>query len=242
MKYAIFDLDGTVVNGYISTEFIHHLFGKGLFDAAEYGLFKTTLQSIREDKVTYDQFIDDWANSWARGISGQKVTDIETSSKHFIADNNHLFYDEAKEITKCLKKYGFKTYILSVGMSELVNLSCDCLNVDAAISTKVEHVNGIYTGKLLTTLHKINGKGLAIDNIIAKEESGNPYFAFGDSAGDTSMLERATYPVATNPQPELCRIANERNWHQFHIGDALGFVEDICSCKNSSNFFNLSPL
>jgi len=35
---------------------------------------------------------------------------------------------------------------------------------------------------------------------------------YSDSINDVPLLERVTHPVATNPDPRLRAIANERGW------------------------------
>jgi HAD superfamily hydrolase (TIGR01490 family) len=69
----------------------------------------------------------------------------------------------------------------------------------------IRGIPSLREGKVLRVGAWLQGQGLdwgSFDTI----------HCYSDSTNDLPLLERATHPVATNPGPELERIASERGW------------------------------
>ncbi|MDD5656880.1 MAG: HAD-IB family phosphatase, partial [Elusimicrobia bacterium] len=126
-----------------------------------------------------------------------------------------------------LKREGFRLVLLSAGVWETAEPAREFLGMDDVLATRVEVRNGIYTDRLLTTLHTRAGKGEAIDAYLRKRGRERPFLAFGDSTGDIPMLERARFPVALNPNEELRQEAGLRGWTSVRSGQAVEFVDGL---------------
>jgi phosphoserine phosphatase len=98
--------------------------------------------------------------------------------------------------------------------------------LDGYLSTMFEVKNGVFTGKVLSTL--ANGKHIVKD-IISKYKDNS--LAVGDSENDISMLEQVKVPICINPSEELLLEAKRRNWLVINDKDAASNLRKIIEEK-----------
>lgn len=101
--------------------------------------------------------------------------------------------------------------ILSASPQELVEVVARQVGAHRAIGTRVECVDGRYTGRVhdpfcygagkLERLRSVLGPGALADAA-----------AYADSMSDLPVLEASREPVAVNPDRRLHRVALERGW------------------------------
>ncbi|AIL32997.1 HAD family hydrolase [Basilea psittacipulmonis] len=85
------------------------------------------------------------------------------------------------------------------------------------IGTDPEIINGRYTGKAVGTPSYREGKIVRVHEWLAsmnkKIEDFEESWFYSDSINDIFLLEQVTYPVCTNPDDQLRKVAQERHWH-----------------------------
>lgn len=89
------------------------------------------------------------------------------------------------------------------------------------IATHPEYVDGHYTGRISGTASFKEGKVLRVnqwlgDMGLTLKDFERSYF-YSDSNNDLSLLEAVTHPIATNPNPALRRIAENRGWRILEL-------------------------
>lgn len=98
--------------------------------------------------------------------------------------------------------------------------------VEHLLGAEGEQHDGVYTGnpKPNVTITFQGGKLVRIQEWLAEQGLALDHFdeiwAYSDSRNDLPMLERATHPVAVNPDATLRQIASERGWpviDLFHL-------------------------
>ncbi len=102
--------------------------------------------------------------------------------------------------------------IISSSGTEVVEPIGDRLGVDLAIGTQMAIEDGHYSGEILFYAY---GEGKADAMRALAEERGYDLatsYSYTDSHTDLPMLEVVGHPVATNPDNELRKIAEERGW------------------------------
>ncbi|CAN5793117.1 HAD family hydrolase [soil metagenome] len=124
-----------------------------------------------------------------------------------------IVYDEALALIRSHREAGRKVFIVSASPIEVVAPLAAYLQVDDAIATRArvdEH--GRYTGEVEFSSHGSN-------KVIAMNELAERYdldlaasWAYSDSATDLPMLGAVGHPVAVNPDKELRRAAEARQW------------------------------
>lgn len=225
MKIALFDLDGTLVRGYISSSFVYHLCSKNIFSKSEILKVDDLRNAYLAKNISYDELVERWAIVWARGIGGRSFSEVMDEAIDFIKNSLHMFYEEGQKLMSLMKDNGFKTYIVSSAMHEIVKPSADFLRMDGYFSTEAEVKEGFYTGKILTDIHALDGKKRTISKLLEKFEIKQVDFAFGDSIADVGMLEKARIPVAINADERLKEVARHRGWRELPMEGVLNFVK-----------------
>lgn len=89
------------------------------------------------------------------------------------------------------------------------------------IGTTPEFVNGRFTGKFSGVPSYKEGKITRVQEWLASRgqqlsDFEQTYF-YSDSINDLPLLEKVSHPVATNPQPSLLKIAQERHWKILNL-------------------------
>jgi HAD superfamily hydrolase (TIGR01490 family) len=135
---------------------------------------------------------------------------------HWVADN--IFKSLRSDIVDILHQHKQSEHIVvivSATFSEFLEVVGQKLGVSNVIGTKLEVINGKYTGKVIKPLcfgenkakllkEFINQNGLKIDI--------SSSFAYADSIFDAPLLELVGNPVATYPDEDLRRLAEHSGW------------------------------
>ena len=88
--------------------------------------------------------------------------------------------------------------------------------IEHLIGSEAEQVDGVYTGRPQGTPSFREGKVTRTEQWLATldkawDDFGEIWF-YSDSSNDIPLLEHATHPVATNPDPGLLALAAKRHW------------------------------
>jgi HAD superfamily hydrolase (TIGR01490 family) len=144
------------------------------------------------------------------GWDVQTVRDIVAETLHHIVDP--LVYDEAVSLIEQHHLAGRDVIIVSASGAEVVEPIGEMLGADGVVATRMEIVDGRYTGGIEHYVYAEN-KARAIEELA--EASGydlSRSYAYSDSATDIHMLEVVGHPYAVNPDKELRKQANARGW------------------------------
>ncbi|MDQ7825938.1 MAG: HAD family phosphatase [Candidatus Eremiobacteraeota bacterium] len=230
--YALFDFDGTLSRGFISMDFLDYAHEKGLYSDKEYRHQMDILDKYKNKTMSYDDWVEEWGRSWARGLEGRKQSDLDAAAKVFFESFKGNIYPEAERIVAELRSRGYSTVMVSAGVSETADIAGRELGFDAVIATRCKVIDGVYTGELATSLHTASGKGKMVDELEAAY--GAPTFAFGDSSGDIGMLSRSRHPVCLNPNSELRTVARQKGWERMPISSGVTYLQDVLAREASS--------
>jgi phosphoserine phosphatase len=114
-----------------------------------------------------------------------------------------------RQLISELQKSGCDVWAVSSTNEWTIREAMKHLGIPAAkiLAAAVEVENGIITDRLIRVPSGI-GKPQAILEVIGRP----PDAAFGNSRWDAEMLRIARYAVAVNPNPDLEKLAREREW------------------------------
>jgi HAD superfamily hydrolase (TIGR01490 family) len=89
-------------------------------------------------------------------------------------------------------------------------------DIEHLIGSEAEQIDGVYTGKPSGTPSFRDGKVSRTEEWLASLDQGwqdfDEIWFYSDSSNDLPLLERATHPVATNPDAGLRALAGKRQW------------------------------
>ncbi|MET0448473.1 MAG: HAD family phosphatase, partial [Aeromicrobium sp.] len=87
------------------------------------------------------------------------------------------------------------------------------LGLTGALGTISEHVDGIYTGRLVGEMLHGEGKAVAVRGIVEREGLvPDDCYAYSDSSNDLPMLSLVGHPCAVNPDAALRAHAKAEGW------------------------------
>jgi HAD superfamily hydrolase (TIGR01490 family) len=222
---AFFDLDKTVIARSSTLAF-----GKPLYKAGFLG--RRAMMRMALAQLVYLLFgADEDQLKRARDellhlIEGWSRFDIERLVEETLTEvADPLVYAEALFLIDEHTRQGRDVYIVSASPEEIVRPIARHIGVPNVIATRVKTD---ITGRYVRELEQYAmGPGKAEAMVAVADRDGIDLagsYAYSDSATDLPMMEVVGHPVAVNPERELRKIAEERDWPilQFQRPVSLG--------------------
>lgn len=108
---------------------------------------------------------------------------------------------------------GQRVWLVTATPVELAAIISRRLGLTGALGTVAEHVDGVYTGRLVGDLLHGRAKAHAVRALAAREGLNlRRCTAYSDSSNDVPMLSVVGTAVAVNPDTGLREIARARGW------------------------------
>lgn len=211
-KFAVFDIDGTLVRWQLYHVIVSKLANEGVLGPdAKQKLRDTRMNWKRRQqdnsyKIYEQTLIEVYENSLAtmtEAAFDKHVMDV-------INEYKDQTYTYTRKLLEKLKKDGYFLLIISGSHNELVEQIGRYYGFNDWIGTTYQRKDGGFTGqKHIVSLDK----AAALDAFATKHKldyTGS--IAIGDTASDISMLEKVENPIAFNPDERLFKTAQERQW------------------------------
>ncbi len=209
---AFFDLDKTIVARSSAYAFGRQFMESGLITPS--GMMQMALGQAMYISGGHDhdqmEAARDQLSAMVTGWRADHVRRIAEESLHQVI--SPYVYKEAVELIRHHRALGHDVFIVSASAAELVEPIAAELGVRECVATRLEVVDGVYTGEVPFFCRGGN-KSSELRRIAAERgyELSRCY-AYSDSATDEPMLSAVGHPVAVNPDKPLRKIAVERGW------------------------------
>jgi HAD superfamily hydrolase (TIGR01490 family) len=211
LKAAFFDVDGTLVKGYMILAFPDFLTKKGFFDRKANDRIQSLRRLYSSGKIRYRVLSVKIPGLFAAGIEGQTQSEIEDLATEFTETYSKNIFPYSRKLVSLMNSHGFFT--VAVSGSPIEVLKTLEMGFRETQGTEMEVVNGIYTGRVMRNLIISEGKKRVIASIIDRHAFDLRHsFAFGDTEQDLVMLRLVGNPVTLNPNPLLREEALEKGW------------------------------
>jgi HAD superfamily hydrolase (TIGR01490 family) len=217
---SFFDLDGTLIKGYLMTNFAKHLVLKGLFSKKKFNEIEHWLNLFQNKQVINGQIETNVPVIYANGIKNQKVQEVKQEAKSFVEEviTNSL-YPYTMTLVNIMKQYGM-TIGISGAPIEVVSCLGEHFHFNFSYGTEVEAIKGFYSGVLKRNLVIQESKVTVMENVISENNINlKKSFGFGDTEQDISFLSKVGNPIALNPNQKLFSIAQQKKWIILHWKD-----------------------
>src|SRR5919202_1138090 len=210
---AFFDVDNTVMRG------------ASIFHLAR-GLYKRDFFSLRDILG----FAWQQVSFLARGENLEHVDQIQAKALGFVAGHSvaelravgeevfdELMADKIWPGPKALAQMhldaGQRVWLVTASPVEVAEVIARRLGLTGALGTVAEHVDGVYTGRLVGSLLHGPAKVEAVRALAEREGLDlERCSAYSDSANDIPLLSLVGNPCAINPDTGLRRYAKARGW------------------------------
>lgn len=213
---AVFDLDRTLLKGsslgifaralaaerVISRgDVLRHALQQGVFTS--WGLSAATLEKLCADLVEA-----------AAGREQDRVRAVARQVAPVVAGR---LYPAARWLIGQHRHHGDRLILLSAGPHELVECVAASLEMDDALGTVGEVVDGRYTGRLIDGFCHGDGKLRRLRSLLGPLDLLH-CTAYGDATSDLPVLRAVSHPVAVNPDRGLAAAAAAARWPVLRLG------------------------
>jgi len=218
---AFFDLDKTIIAKSSTLAFSREFQAGGLISRramlrSAYAQFVFFVGGADHDQMEkMRQFMSQLCAGWDVATVREIVTDT------LLNIVNPLVYDEAVTLVEEHRLAGRDIVIVSASGAEVVEPIGQLLGADRVIATRMEIVDGKYTGNIDYYAYA-EEKARAITELA--ETTGydlSACYAYSDSITDVHMLRVVGHPFAVNPDKELRQVAQTNGW------PVLSFVRPV---------------
>ena len=125
----------------------------------------------------------------------------------------HRIWPGTRALAQMHLDQGQRVWLVTAAPIEIAQIIARRLGLTGAMGTVAEHIDGVYTGRLVGDLLHGPAKGEAIKALAAREELDlAACSAYSDSFNDLPMLTMVGDPCAINPDARLRAYAREQGW------------------------------
>ena len=211
-KIAVFDIDGTIFRKNLAFELIDELTWLKVFPKNVRDQLTTLYSRWLEHKGTYEDYRKALIEVYLKNLKGCRKEDIIKASQIVVPFHRDRTYIFANQLIEKLKKDKYHIIAVSGSPLEVVKEYNKYLKFDEAFGTIYEtDDNNIYSGKI--TFEPTRDKGQVVAQYVAEHSlTFDDSYGVGDTESDAKFLEIVENPIAFNPNYNLKKIAEEKNW------------------------------
>ena len=208
-RLAVFDCDGTLWAGDAGEGFFDWELKKGIVSDEVVRWARPRYADYKAGKVDEDTMCAEMV-TMHRGLPELVV---QRAANQYFQENfvSQIFF-EMKELIRRLSKSGCDVWAVSSTNEWVIGAGMKhCGIPENRILAAAVQIDGGRVTDRLVRIPTGEGKPKAIQEQIGK----TPDVAFGNSRWDAEMLGMARYGFAVNPNPDLEKAAQERNWRIY---------------------------
>jgi HAD superfamily hydrolase (TIGR01490 family) len=209
---AFFDLDKTIIASSSALAFSKPLLRNGLINrrAALRSAYAQLMFSLAGADAGKTERMRAEVSALCAGWEVAQVSAIVSETLHDVVDP--LVYVEAAELIAKHKEEGHDVIVLSATGEEVVAPVAEMLGATRSVATRMQIVNGRYTGQVEFYCYGEN-------KAVAAKQLATTYgydlaacHAYTDSSTDIPLLEVVGHPHAVNPDRALRKHAMDSGW------------------------------
>jgi putative phosphoserine phosphatase/1-acylglycerol-3-phosphate O-acyltransferase len=207
---AVFDFDGTLIDGYSAAALYSHRFRN--FDIGP-GEMVRLVRASRGPTLTEERFVA-LVEEGLRSLTGRTEEDVlELGERLFTQGIAGTLFHPAWRLVKAHQRQGHTVAIATSATQLQVAPLARELGVEHVLCTRLATEGGLLTGKVDGRSLWGPGKIAAVRAFAAEhgvELAASHAYANGDE--DVPLLDGVGHPHPVNPQPELAVEAAQRGW------------------------------
>lgn len=210
---AFFDVDNTIVRGASIFHIARGLYRRGFLTAGDIARFawqQAAFVAVGENHGT----IGDVQARALGFIAGRSVQEMRAVGEEVF---DELLVNKLWPGTLALARMhedaGQRVWLVTATPIEVAEVIAERLQLTGALGTVSEHVDGVYTGKLVGAAMHGDAKAQAVRELAEREGLAlRRCAAYSDSANDIPLLSLVGHPVAVNPDHRLRAHARANGW------------------------------
>jgi HAD superfamily hydrolase (TIGR01490 family) len=211
-KFAVFDIDGTIIRWQLYHALGDELARRGHLDPIQF-------QKVRDARMNWKKRADSFAsyeqtlvNLINVAITGISVDDLEQACRSVLAEYKDQVYIYTRDLIKDLQAKNYLLFAISASQHEIVGLLAEYYGFDDFGGSTYETKNGYFTGK--SNILMSSRKPIYLKQLIKKHGAAQTgSIGVGDSESDILMLDTVEQAIAFNPTEALFRHAGQKHWN-----------------------------
>jgi HAD superfamily hydrolase (TIGR01490 family) len=211
-KFAVFDIDGTLVRWQFFHAIVHELGRKGLIDADTHTKIREARMQWkrREGEESFRAYEAVLVHSYLAALESISEADHASVIDNVFEEYRDQLFTYARDLLRQYKKEGRLIFAISGSHEAVLKKLAEHLEIDDFVGAVFEYRDGQYTGNRRTP---IEDKAAALRKLVEKYDvTFKDSVAIGDSESDIAMLELVDKPIAFNPTKELFKEAKKQGW------------------------------
>jgi HAD superfamily hydrolase (TIGR01490 family) len=211
---AFFDVDNTVMQGASIFHLARGLHRRKFFTTRDI-LGAVWMQAyFRVVGVEDPAHIAETRNSALSFIAGHTVTELEELGEEIFDEGMaHRIWPGTRALAQMHLDQGQRVWLVTAAPVEMARIIANRLGLTGAMGTVAEHVDGVYTGRLVGDMLHGPAKAEAVRALAEREGLDLARCAaYSDSSNDLPMLSLVGAPCAINPDARLRSHARQHGW------------------------------
>ncbi|MET9876147.1 HAD-IB family hydrolase [Actinacidiphila glaucinigra] len=211
---AFFDLDNTVMQGAAIFHFGRGLYKRKFFQSRDLARFAWQQAYFRIAGSEDPEHMQEVRESALTIIKGHRVEELmsigEEIYDEYMADK---IWPGTRALAQAHLDAGQRVWLVTAAPVETATIIARRLGLTGALGTVAEHVDGVYTGRLVGEPLHGPSKAEAVKALAGAEGLElSRCAAYSDSSNDIPMLSLVGHPYAINPDTRLRKHAREKGW------------------------------
>jgi len=211
---AFFDVDNTVMQGASIFHLARGLHRRHFFTTRDLLGAAWKQAYFRVVGVEDPAHVAETRASALSFIAGHTVEELESLGEEIFDEAMaHRIWPGTRALAQLHLDEGQRVWLVTAAPIEIASIIARRLGLTGALGTVAEHVDGVYTGRLVGDLLHGPAKAEAVKALAAREGLDlRRCSAYSDSYNDLPMLSLVGDPCAINPDSRLRTHAREQGW------------------------------
>lgn len=211
---AFFDVDNTIMQGASIFHLARGLHRRKFFTTREILGAAWKQAYFRVVGVEDPDHVAEARASAMSFIKGHRVEELESLGEEIFEEAMaHRIWPGTRALAQLHLDQGQRVWLVTAAPIEIANIIARRLGLTGAMGTVSEHVDGVYTGRLVGDLLHGPAKGVAVRAVAEREGLDlQRCSAYSDSYNDLPMLSMVGDPCVINPDSRLRDHARANGW------------------------------
>ncbi len=211
---AFFDVDNTVMQGASIFHLAKGLYRRKFFTTRDLVGAAYKQAYFRIAGVEDPEHVAEARNSALAFIAGHTVQELEEIGEEIFDEAMaHRIWPGTRALAQMHLDQGQRVWLVTAAPIEIASLIARRLGLTGALGTVAEHVDGVYTGRLVGDMLHGPAKAVAVTALAEREGLDlSLCSAYSDSSNDLPMLSLVGDPCAINPDAKLRAHARANGW------------------------------
>jgi HAD superfamily hydrolase (TIGR01490 family) len=211
---AFFDVDNTVMQGASIFHLAKGLHRRKFFTTRDIVGAAWKQAYFRIVGVEDPEHVAEARSAALAFIAGHTVEELESLGEEIFDEAMaHRIWPGTRALAQLHLDQGQRVWLVTAAPIEIANIIARRLGLTGALGTVAEHLNGVYTGRLVGEMLHGPAKGEAVLALAELEGLDlSRCSAYSDSYNDLPMLSMVGDPCAINPDTRLRAHARANGW------------------------------